>query len=409
MKAVVPAAVLKVCQTLKASGCQAWIVGGAVRDLVMGKRPSDWDVASDCLPDRVLGLFEKTIATGLQHGTVTALVGRGAERHSVEITTFRGEGAYSDARRPDEVRFGVPLDEDLKRRDFVINAMAFDPVEGNVHDPFGGVADIAARRIRAVGIASERFGEDGLRVMRAVRFVSTLDFALDPETEKGMQTALTALAKVAQERVRVELIKLLGGQAASRALAIANRNGILDVILPELESLDVAEALARVQHVGRDPIVALAALLAGLAADQVDELLRRLTMSNEERHRIVGMLRGYPLQSASFTNDVQWRRLLSAVGRKYADDALHVLTAEAARTGDAHHLDGIVQARMILQSGVALEMQDLAIGGKEVMAETSARGRQVGQVLQGLLDAVLEEPSRNQRDELVQLARELAG
>ncbi len=408
MAAVVPSAVLRVCRTLRDAGFQAWIVGGAVRDLVLGKVPSDWDVASDALPEKVLELFDKTIATGLQHGTVTALVGRGAERESVEITTFRGEGAYSDSRRPDAVHFGVPLDEDLKRRDFVINAMAFDPIDARLHDPFGGAADLQDRRIRAVGVASERFNEDGLRVMRAVRFVSTLDFELDEATEEGMRTALGALGQVAQERVRVELLKLLAGAAPARALELARRNGVLAVVLPELEALPLAEAFGRMAALSADPCLRLGALLAGLSSAQLEPVLRRLTLSNEERHRVVGMLRGYDLQCRDFADEGSWRRHLSRVGRVHARDCLDLLEAEAKRTADAAFTQAISLARAVLASGVALEVRDLAIGGKEVMAETGARGPLIGDILQGLLDAVLDIPARNQREHLLALTRDLA-
>src|SRR5687768_9284222 len=169
----------------------------------MGRAAQDWDVATSALPDQVQALFRKTIPTGIQHGTVTVRL----QGESIEVTTFRGEGAYTDGRRPDSVSFGVPLDEDLARRDFVINAMAFDPVAGRLHDPFGGRADLEAGRLRAVGDPAERFREDGLRVMRAVRFVATLELALDPATESAIPAGLPSLAKVSQERVREELRK----------------------------------------------------------------------------------------------------------------------------------------------------------------------------------------------------------
>lgn len=408
MKALVPPAVLEVCQTLREAGYQAWVVGGAVRDLLLGKIPSDWDVATDSLPEKVLSLFERTIATGLQHGTVTAVVGRGHARENVEITTFRGEGAYSDARRPDAVNFGVPLDEDLKRRDFVINAMAFDPVDGRVHDPFGGAEDLQQRLVRAVGVASERFNEDGLRVMRAVRFVSTLNFSLEAATEEGLASALDALSKVAQERIRVELLKLLSGQAPDVALRIAHRRGVLKVILSELEDDQCAAAFARVALCKRNAILRFAALLAHVDADRLEPILRRLTMSNEDRQRILAMLRHYPDFAAAGVDEVSMRKHLSGVGRKAAFDHLEVLQAEAEQAADSSLRSAIDGARQLLESSIALEVADLAINGARVMELTGAKGRLVGDILRALLEKVLTEPSLNTVHDLETLASELA-
>src|SRR5262249_18222345 len=196
-------------------------------------------VATSAHPDQVIALFSHTVPTGLAHGTVTVVTGRGVSSH-VEVTTFRGEGAYTDARRPDTVTFGVPLADDLARRDLRVNAIAYDPATGTVIDPYGGQTDIAERRLRAVGPtgrvyddAVARFTEDGLRVMRAVRFAAALEFELDPETERGIRPALPSLARVSKERICEELRKILATRQPSRALAIAERTQIIALILPE--------------------------------------------------------------------------------------------------------------------------------------------------------------------------------
>src|SRR5688572_3004857 len=170
LAAAVPPGVREVCEVLVRAGHEAVTVGGAVRDAMLGRDPGDWDVATSAHPDEVIKLFGHTIPTGLQHGTVTVVIGRGKAREAIEVTTYRGEGAYHDGRRPESVVFGVPLVEDLARRDLVVNAIAYDPVKGELHDPFDGRGDIAAKRLRAVGDATARFTEDGLRVMRAIRF-----------------------------------------------------------------------------------------------------------------------------------------------------------------------------------------------------------------------------------------------
>lgn len=406
MQAKVPEPVRGACRVLHDAGFEAWVVGGAVRDLVLGKTPSDWDVASDALPEQVLKLFDRTIATGLQHGTVTALVGRGRDRTPVEITTFRGEGAYSDSRRPDCVHFGVPLNEDLKRRDFVMNAMAFDPIAKKVHDPFDGVGDLENRVIRAVGVAEKRFAEDGLRVMRAVRFVSTLDFALDEDTETALSTALEALSKVAMERVRVELLKLLGGPAVVRALRVAEKNRILATILPQLSHEAFEDALARISVAPCDEVLRLATLLWGVPASSLDDILRHLKMSNDERKRIMSALRHIAEIDALCGSDVEVRSFLSAVGRKAAPDLLALVSQEAARTNNASLASAVAKADMILGSGVALELGDLAISGGKIMELASVRGPVVGETLRDLLVQVLEDPSRNRPEFLESAASE---
>ncbi|HET9625714.1 MAG TPA: hypothetical protein VFP84_30325, partial [Kofleriaceae bacterium] len=215
LAAALPPHVRAVCQTLAGAGHQAVAVGGAVRDALLGRAPGDWDVATSARPEQVMTLFRHTVPTGLQHGTVTIVTGRGEASH-VEVTTFRGEGAYTDARRPDHVTFGVPLVEDLARRDLRVNAMAYDPARGALIDPYNGRADLAERRLRAVGPTGDvyadavaRFSEDGLRVMRAVRFAAQLEFALDPDTERGIVPALPSLARVSKERISDELRKIL--------------------------------------------------------------------------------------------------------------------------------------------------------------------------------------------------------
>src|ERR1041385_8351104 len=200
----VPDNVRAVCRTLAAAGHQAVAVGGAVRDAILGRTPGDWDVATSARPEQVIALFPRTVPTGLAHGTVTVVTGRGAESH-VEVTTFRGEGAYTDARRPDSVRFGVPLVDDLARRDLRVNAIAYDPEAGALIDPYDGQTDIADRRLRAVG-----------------------------QTERGIGPALPSLARVSKERICDELRKILATRQPSRALAIAERTQILALILPEL-------------------------------------------------------------------------------------------------------------------------------------------------------------------------------
>ncbi len=390
LEALVPAPVRDVCRTLAADGHQAVTVGGAVRDAMLGRTPGDWDVATSAAPDRVVALFRRTIPTGIQHGTVTVMAGRGAERIAVEVTTFRGEGAYSDARRPDEVVFGVPLDEDLARRDFVINAIAWDPITRQLHDPFGGRADLAARVLRAVGDAAARFGEDGLRIVRAIRFVAVLDFALDPATEAAIAGALPSLARVSRERVRVELMKLLAAPAAGRALEIGARTGILGQVLPELVA--VAPAIARVEAAPAEAVVRTAALLLDLSPDAVDGALRRLTYSNADRERAVALVRAVPSLPAA-PSDAELRRLLARTG--------------TALAGDVGALRPDLAERLAVAARAPVTTGDLALKGPDVMRILGVPpGPAVGQAIRALLERVLDDPSLNTADALERLLRD---
>src|SRR5438067_351841 len=236
----VPADVMALLRALRGAGKQAWLAGGAVRDLLLGKSAQDFDVATDALPEEVVKLFPRVIPTGMQHGTVTVLTGQ----HNVEVTTFRGEGPYLDGRRPSAVTFLGDVDGDLARRDFTVNAMAWDPVDGALRDPFSGADDLRHCRLRAVGDPLARFREDGLRPLRAVRFACTLRLALDPATRRAIPATLEIFSKVAMERVREELIKLLlRGAPASRGLRLLLRTGLLARIIPELlDSVGFAES-----------------------------------------------------------------------------------------------------------------------------------------------------------------------
>jgi tRNA nucleotidyltransferase (CCA-adding enzyme) len=411
----VPANVRQVCATITAAGHQAVTVGGAVRDALLGREPGDWDVATSARPEDVMQLFRHTIPTGLQHGTVTVVTGRGIESH-VEVTTYRGEGAYTDARRPDHVVFGVPLVEDLARRDLVVNAIAYDPAKHELIDPFDGREDIAAKRLRAVGNAVDRFTEDGLRVMRAVRFAAQLEFDLDPATEAGIAPALPSLAKVSRERVSVELRKMLDTREPSRGFAPARRTGIIASILPALDAAiaDEAEWLARIDRA--DAAVRLAALLVPLQAKDapaqrldrktikdVGELLRALKFSNEESD-VAALLVGV----AHATCESSWtaanvRRLLAELPRDVRAQAVALWQSEAVPCTQL-----IGHARQILDERQPLAVGDLAIGGKDLIGALHMKpGPALGRILTKLLDLVLDDPARNTRDALLAEAQRL--
>ena len=430
LHAAVPPNVREVCEALARAGHEAVTVGGAVRDALLGRVPGDWDVATSAPPEEVIARFPRTIPTGLQHGTVTIVTGRGAESH-VEVTTFRGEGAYTDARRPDRVTFGVPLVEDLARRDLRVNAMAYDPAKRLLIDPYGGRRDLEDRLLRAVGPtgnvyedAVARFTEDGLRVMRAVRFAAVLEFSLDPDTERGIAPALPSLAKVSKERVSEELRKIFASREPSRALALAERTGIVGLILPELSpawdawahvhgdrSRAVARWLARID--AAPPDARLGALISDLArpdpsarrldrdaAKHAQDVLRRLKFSNDEltAASVVAGTGSAPL--VPVWTDGEIRRLLADVTRAHAPAAIAVWQASGGALGP--------RAASIVAAGDPLATGELAITGKDLMdALAMAPGPAVGRLLVALLNKTLDDPALNTRPRLLEEAQRL--
>jgi tRNA nucleotidyltransferase (CCA-adding enzyme) len=428
LAAAVPANVLEVCTQLGAAGHEAVAVGGAVRDAILGRAPGDWDVATSAHPDQVMALFKRTVPTGLKHGTVTIVTGRGEASH-VEVTTFRGEGAYTDARRPDHVTFGVPLVEDLARRDLRVNAIAYDPVKQQLIDPYHGLADIEQRLLRAVGPTGDvyadavaRFTEDGLRVMRAVRFAAQLEFALDPDTERGIPPALASLAKVSRERVSDELRKILACREPSRALAIAERTGIISLIAPELAQgfdvwrphrEEVAQWLRRVDAAPAD--ARLGALFFELAPPVPDQrrldrdavkraqtMMRALKFSNDELTRAATLVGTASATLIAEWTDAEVRHLLADVTRAHAQAAAALWRADALATELAQ------RAQRILDTKDALAVNELAVTGKDLMtALDMPAGPAVGRLLAVLLERVLDEPSHNTAAELIAIARGL--
>ena len=409
LAAAVPASVREVCRVLTGGGHQAVAVGGAVRDVLLDREPGDWDVATSATPERVVACFQRTIPTGIQHGTVTVLVGR--ERDHVEVTTFRGEGAYSDARRPDTVTFGVPLVEDLARRDLTVNAIAYDPETGQLHDPFGGWADLLARRLRAVGDPVARFTEDGLRVMRAVRFAAHLEFALDAATEAAIAPALPSLAKVSRERISDELRKLLAAARPSLGLAIALRSGIVRTVWPELaaslEGQDdaIARWLQRVDVAVRDDLAMREGALASPITDRsaVERALRDLKFSNAEVELAADLASAIdPRTWPEATPEAVRRRFSQLRSREVARRVHHMWAHEQPAPPQA------AIAAKILEDNDPLSVRDLAVGGKDLIAALQMpAGPAIGRILTMLLDRVLEDPARNTRETLLVEAQRL--
>lgn len=412
--AKLPGPILEVLRRLDAAGHRSWIVGGAVRDLLLHRprEASDFDIATPATPREVMALFPKVVPTGVEHGTVTVLAGSFA----VEVTTFRGEGAYQDGRRPESVTFHRDLEADLARRDFTMNALAWDPLAGEFRDPYGGRADMARRLVRAVGTAEERFAEDGLRPMRAVRFAAQLGYRLASATRRAIPGALPIVRKVAVERISDELGRLVVAQHAARGLALLRATGLLGEVLPSLARLP-----ARIQdHAGKvlallpaSPELRFAALLHVLPADEAERILIDLRQPRRLSDEVAVLLRGHACRVAAPPGTlphtpVEVRRFLSRTGPHRADALLALARAEASSLPAAHARGAAAEVKkleheiaQIRRARPPLVAQDLALDGRAAMQVLSVGpGPHVGEALRHLLDRVLEDPALNAPDAL---------
>ena len=388
--------------TLHRAGYAAYVVGGCVRDSLLGLTPHDWDLCTSALPQQGMELFgeEKCIPTGLQHGTVTVKQGGGL----YEITTFRTEGAYTDGRHPDEVHFVPDVREDLARRDFTINAMAYNAKEGLI-DPFGGQADLQSGILRAVGVPHQRFTEDALRILRLYRFAARFGFAIDPPTAQAAQELCAHLDCVSVERIEEELAKLLSAPAPAAYLD----EKILGVVLPELspEALAAAKPVVDACPAGEQALpVRLAALLLSLGEDGTRRTLRRLRCSNaciEETAVLVReVVSGVPVSL-----NIYARRLLGKYNLCTVQRLAALGTAlQPERSADFAALSEL--AERLDADGVCCRISQLAVNGRDLMAAGVPAGPGIRKVLEALLDGVIREEYPNERQALLTAVQQLA-
>ena len=387
---------------LHRAGYAAYVVGGCVRDSLLGLTPHDWDLCTSALPQQGMELFgaEKCIPTGLQHGTVTVKQGGGL----YEITTFRTEGTYTDGRHPDEVHFVPDVREDLARRDFTINAMAYNEKEGLV-DPFGGQADLQSGILRAVGVPHQRFTEDALRILRLYRFAARFGFSIDPPTAQAAQELCAHLDCVSVERIEEELAKLLSAPAPAAYLD----EKILGVVLPELspEALAAAKPVVDACPAGEQALpVRLAALLLSLGEDGTRRTLRRLRCSNaciEETAVLVReVVPGVPVSL-----NIYARRLLG----KYNLCTVQRLAALGTALQPEHAADFAALSELAERldaDGVCCRISQLAVNGRDLMAAGVPAGPGIRKVLEALLDGVIREEYPNERQALLAAVQQLA-
>lgn len=280
----------EICETLNLAGYQAYLVGGCVRDLLLGTQPKDWDICTDASPEKVMQIFTKTIPTGLQHGTVTVVLGEGVENH-FEVTTFRVEGKYTDGRRPEEVIFVANVEQDLARRDLTINAIAYNSISNQIIDPFSGFDDLNNKIIRAVGNPKARFQEDGLRIMRAARFAARFKYNIEDETFKGMKNSLETLKKVSNERIKDELCKTLMTENPSYGISLLKGCGALEIACPFLCSAVLYfKFVSKLDKCHGDLETRLALMYGNCKSKLVVNELIGLKISNKEIKRVSFLL-----------------------------------------------------------------------------------------------------------------------
>lgn len=441
MKIQLPDKVNQIIHTLQQHGYEAYAVGGCVRDSILGRIPDDWDITTSATPEETKSLFPRTFDTGIEHGTITVLI----EREAFEVTTYRVDGKYEDSRHPSEVTFTRSLSEDLLRRDFTINAMAYNDKEGLV-DIFGGLSDLECKIIRCVGNARERFGEDALRILRAVRFAAQLGFEIEKETQEGIRELAPTLANISAERIQVELVKMLVSPNPG-LLKMAYELGITKVILPEFDRMmettqetphhkySVGEhTLKAVEAIRPEKVLRLTMLLhdtgkpemktvdeTGRAhfkkhelrsAEMAKEILKRLKFDNDTLYKVVKLVEYHDYRMPAEPKNV--RRAMNKIGEELFPYYLEVREADTLAQSEykqKEKLQNIREIRVcyeeILKKKECVSLKSLAVTGSDLIADGMQPGREIGEVLNKLLEMVIEHPEYNTKETLLRLKNEI--
>ena len=436
----IPPKAAAILETLEKAGFEAYVVGGCVRDAILGRIPDDWDITTSAAPEQVKALFRRTVDTGLQHGTVTVMM----EKEGFEVTTYRVDGEYEDGRHPREVTFTASLEEDLKRRDFTINAMAYNPKEGLV-DLFGGLHDIQEKIIRCVGNPLDRFTEDALRIMRSVRFSAQLGFEIEPETWKALGILGPNLKHVSAERIQVELVKLLISPHPDY-FRKAYESGITKEFLPEWDACmetsqntphhcyTVGEHILKsLSLVRSDKVLRLTMLLHDIGKpvvkttdengrdhfkmhgprgeEMAKKILRRLKFDNDTIARVCHLIKWHDFRPLPEMKAV--RRAVNQIGEDAFSMYLEVQRADMLaqslyrRQEKEERLKGVETCwKTIQENHQCVSLKTLAVTGKDLIQAGMAPGKELGEALKILLEIVLEDPERNTRECLLGILEE---
>lgn len=440
---ILPEKVKSIIMTLRKSGFEAYAVGGCVRDSILGRRPQDWDITTSALPEETKALFARTFDTGIEHGTVTVLL----RDEGFEVTTYRIDGRYEDCRHPSEVTFTRNLREDLLRRDFTINAMAYNDQEGIV-DIFGGMDDLENGIIRCVGNAKERFTEDALRILRGVRFAAQLGFSIEENTREGMKMLASSLQSISAERIQTEFVKMLVSERPD-LLRDAYEMGITKIFLPEFDALMETEqetphhmynvgehTLHALCNVRADKILRLTMLLHDMgkpALKTIDEagrahfkkhaieseriakcVLKRLKFDNGTFNKVTKLVFYHDYRMPASAGNV--RCAMNKIGKDLFTDYMEVRRADVMaqsmykREEKIKNLDDIEKIyHEIVEAGQCVSLKDLAVTGKDLIEAGMKPGKEMGEKLEKLLELVIEKPELNTKEELLKYVKQWVG
>lgn len=443
MKIELPRKVVLIIKNLQRHGYDAYAVGGCVRDSILNRKPEDWDITTSAKPEQVKRIFRRTVDTGIEHGTVTVLIGK----DGFEVTTYRVDGLYEDGRHPKEVTFTSRLEEDLKRRDFTINAMAYNDDERLV-DAFGGMRDLNYHLIRCVGDPKERFSEDALRILRAVRFSAQLAFPIEPETAEAIKSLAPNLEKISAERIQAELVKLLVSDHPER-IQDACELGITKVVLPEWDDMvgvkqntphhkyDVAaHTVHALQNVKNDKVLRLTMLFHdmgkpvmkttdengrdhfkghAIASEQIAKtVMKRLKFDNDTIRKVTKLVAYHDYRMEPTGANV--RRAMHEIGVELFPYYLAVRLADTKAQSSYERrgkLENIIQIRELYRNALrnkeCVTLKDLAVTGTDLINLGIAPGKEMGTLLNELLDMVIEDPAWNQKGKLCDYVKERFG
>lgn len=441
MKIQLPEKVRQIIETLQSHGYEAYAVGGCVRDSLLGREPGDWDITTSALPEQTKALFERTFDTGIEHGTITVLL----DKEGFEVTTYRIDGKYEDSRHPKEVTFTRSLSEDLRRRDFTINAMAYNEASGIV-DLFGGMKDLEHKVIRCVGDAKARFGEDALRIMRAVRFAAQLGFEIEETTKEAIRLLAPNLRQISAERIQVELIKLLVSPNPDQ-IRLAYELGITRVILPELDVLMKTEqetphhkynvgehTICALKNCEADKILRLTLLFhdmgkpskktfdengrahfkghAEVSEVLAKDIMHRLKFDNDTLRKVTRLVYYHDYRMPATFRNV--RRAMNKIGEDLFPYYMQIRKADTLAQSEYRReekLQNLKEIEEIYQEicrqNQCVSLKTLAVKGGDLLQAGVEKGPQIGVILNRLLELVIEEPELNQKELLLKAAEEI--
>ena len=439
MQIILPSKVKFIIDTIQQAGYEAYAVGGCVRDSILGRVPDDWDITTSATPIQVKQLFRRTIDTGIQHGTVTVML----EKEGFEVTTYRIDGKYEDSRHPKEVIFTPSLEEDLKRRDFTINAMAYNEKDGII-DLFGGMEDIENKRICCVGDAMERFSEDALRIMRAVRFSAQLGYRIEEKTAAAIKELAPTLKNISAERIQVELVKLITSPNPD-FLRIAYEQGVTKVIMPEFDRIMETEqnnphhcysvgehTLHALKAVAPDKVLRLSLLFhdfgkartetideegishfhghAQVSQDLAKDILHRLKFDNDTIHKVSKLVYYHDYGNGVVPTDTIVRRAVNNIGDELFPMFLQVRQADLDAQSDYRREEKQSNLNLwkqkyeeICQRADCVSLKMLAVTGSDLIQAGMKPGKELGEMLNRMLEIVLDHPEMNTKKKLLEL------